>query len=545
MRRAAFLLSIVALGALAFLAWMHPAVLWPTNVGWLLVGDDRGQSAIGMAAYLAAGDRWLHQPLLAGPPGMALLFTDSIPLLGMVLGPFARWLPAEAQYLGAWYLACCLLQALFAGLLVRRYTAEPVAVLTGAALLTLFPVLLNRYGHASLCAQWLLLWSLWIFVEPRRADRPWWWAAAMSVAAAIHAYLLLMVAAFWGSALLARLWRGGERGRVLAGAALASIPAAALLATHGAFTGGYASTGTYGDFPAALDAWWNPANPDFTALPWSSPAMPQGRGFEGFNYLGLGLIALVLLAAARAATGRLGSEERALLRRLAWLLPALAVLAIVAVGPAPVWRGHALFALFLPTAVVDLLDAVRAGGRLLWPATYTLAFSAVAIAAGSGRALLLLGGALAMQLVDLAPMLGAVRATSARADDTRVFTRTADPRWDALIASAGDIQFEPAKPFADLPLMEEIGWRAVAACRPLRFFYASREARTTRARIDADSAAFRAGRLIPTRLYVLLDKAPPPAAVAARVRMLDGVRVIPPLRPGPPPRCARALRSAA
>ena len=537
MRRVAFPLSVALLGVLVFLAWMHPAVLSPTNVGWLLMGDDRGQSALGTAAYLRAGDRWLHEPLLAAPEGLALLFTDSIPLIGIVLGPFARWLPAGAQFIGAWYLVCCLLQAMFAALLIRRTTADPLAAWAGAALLTVFPALLNRYGHASLCAQWLLLWSLWIFVEPRRADRPWWWAAVLGVAATIHSYLLLMVAAFWGSALLARLWRGGDRLTALAGAALAVAPAVALLAVHGAFAGSYASTGTYGDFPAALDAWWNPANPGFTALPISSPAMPDGRGFEGFNYLGIGLIALVLIAGARIATRRSGDAERALMRRLAWLLPAFAVLALLAVGPTPIWRGHILFDLSLPAPLTDALDPVRASGRLLWPATYTLAFAAIACAGASSRATLLLGAALAVQLLDLTPMLSGVRATSARAMDARVFSRTPDPRWQPLIAAAGDIQVEPAKPFADLQLLEEIGWRAVTACRPLRYFYASREALATRARIDADTRAFAAGALAPTRLYILVDNAPAPPAVRDRVRTIDGVRVIPPSRPAPRASC--------
>jgi hypothetical protein len=538
MRRAAFPLSIVALGILAFLAWMHPAVLWPTNAGWVLVGDDRGQSAIGLNAFLRAGGWALRQPLLAAPEGMALLFTDSIPLLGVLLKPFAPWLPAAVQFIGPWYLACMMLQACFAALLVRRSTADPLAVWLGAALLTAFPVLLNRYGHASLCAQWLLLWSLWIFVEPRRSDRPWWWAAVLGVAALIHAYLLLMVAIFWGSAMLERLWRGGDRLRTIVGAALAMVPAAASMALHGAFAGPYASTGTYGQFPAALDAWWNPANPGLTALLPSSPAMPQGRGFEGFNYLGAGLLALVLLAAVRLASGRVDTARRLLIRRLAWLLPAFVVLALVAIGPAPVWRGLPIGSMALPTVLIDALDPIRAGGRLLWPITYTLAFAAIAMAASLRRATLVLGGALALQVVDLTPMIAAVRATSARADDPRVYTRTADPRWDALVATAGDIQFDPAEPFRDLVLMEEIGWRGVAACRPLRYFYASREAQATRARIDADSRAFQAGRLVPTRLYILLGAAPVPAAVAAKVREIDGVRLIPPTRPGPPPTCS-------
>ena len=525
MRRAGFPLSIVLLGLLVFVAWMHPAVLWPGNIGWLLTGDDRGQSALGLLAWLNAGAPSLHEPLLSAPEGMTLLFTDSVPLLGILLAPFAPWLGA-VQVVGLWYLLCCLLQAGFAALLLRRYAADPLAAWLGTALLVLFPALLNRYGHASLCAQWLILWALWVFVSPRRAANPLWWAAVLGVAASVHSYLLLMVAAFWGSAVLHQLWQGDRRGRVLAGV-LALAPAVVLMALNGAFGGPYASTGTYGQFPAALDAWWNPANPGYTALPISSPVMRQGRGFEGFNYLGAGLIALVLAMAVRLASGGLDPDMRGLLRRLAWLLPAFAVLALLAIGPTPVWRGVPLFDLGLPQRLIDALDLVRASGRLLWPVTYTLAFAAVACAVRMQRATLLLAAALALQLVDLAPMIGAVRATSARADDPTVFTRTRDPRWAALIAQAGDVAFMPARPFLQQDLVQEVSWRAVVICRPVRFAYSSRQSLATRTRLAAEARAFAAGRLEPTRLYVLLDGSAPPA-LAGRVRYLDGIAIVPP-----------------
>lgn len=526
MRRVGFPLSIVLLGLLVFAAWMHPAVLWPGNVGWLLTGDDRGQSALGLLAWLNAGGPGLHEPLLSAPEGMTLLFTDSVPLLGMLLAPFAPWLGA-VQVVGLWYLLCCLLQAGLAALLLRHHSSDPLAAWLGTALLVLFPALLNRYGHASLCAQWLILWALWVFVSPRRAANPFWWAAVLGVAAGVHSYLLLMVAAFWGSAVLHQLWQGEHRTRVVAGTALALVPAVVLMALNGAFGGPYASTGTYGQFPAALDAWWNPANPGYTALPISSPALPQGRGFEGFNYLGAGLIALMLAMVVRLAGGGLDPDTRRLLRRLAWLLPAFAVLALLAVGPAPVWRGVPLLALALPQGLIDALDPVRASGRLLWPVTYTLAFAALACAMRMSRATLILAAALALQLVDLAPMIGAVRETSARADNPTIFTRTRDPRWMALIARAGDVAFVPARPFLQQDLVQEVSWRAVATCRPVRFAYSSRQSLATRTRLAAEASAFAAGRLEPTRLYVLLDGGVP-TALAARVRHLDGAAIIPP-----------------
>lgn len=546
MRHAAFPLSIVLLGVLTFLAWMHPAVLWPSNMGWLLTGDDRGQSAIGLAAYLRVGGPWpgLREPLLAAPEGMTLLFTDSIPLLGLLLKPFAALLPVGGQYVGLWYLACTLLQAGFAAALVRRHAPDALAAWCGAALLVLMPALLNRYGHASLCAQWLLLWGLWVFVDPRRARHAGWWAAVLGVAALVHSYLLLMALAFWAGSMLEQLVRGPNRGRALVVGLAALVPAAAIMVAHGTLAGPYAATHTYGSFPAALDAWWNPANPDYSALIPSSPRAPDGRGFEGLQYLGAGLLALVLLMIGQTAAGRLDPERRDVLQRLLWLVPPFLPLALLAVGPTPLWRGVPLSVMHLPPQVIDLLDFVRASGRLLWLATYTLAFAAIVAATGWARATLVLGGALAVQIVDLAPMAAAVRQTSRRADDPRLFTRTTDPRWAAIIARSSAIQFEPAQPFADLQLMEELGWRAVVACRPVRYFYASREAVSTRVRIDADSRAFAAGRLDPTRLYVLLAPDPVSSDIAAKVQQLDGIRFIPPSRPAPPPLCPSSPRSA-
>lgn len=530
MRRAAFPLSIVGLGLLAFVAWMHPTVMWPGNVGWVLTGDDRGQGAIGLAAYGRAG-AWLREPLLNAPSGTALLFTDSIPLLGSI----APLLPV-GQYIGVWYLAATLLQAAFAATLVRRWTPDALSAWCGAALLVLMPALLNRYGHPSLTAQWLLLWALWVFVEPARARRPGWWAALAGVAALVHSYLLLMVLAIWSGAVLERAWR--RDWRTVAGLLAILVLPTAILALHGAFAGPYLSTGTYGGFPAALDAWWNPANPDYAALLPSSPRDAQGRGFEGLNYLGAGLLMLVAVAGALLVTGRVEPDRRVTLRRFGWLVPPLATLALLAIGPAPVWRGVPLFALHLPPALIDALDPVRASGRLLWPATYLLGFGAILIVTGTRRGSLLLVAALAVQVIDLAPMLGAIRQTSARADDPRRFAITRSAEWGRLVAGADAIEVEPARPFIDTALVQEVEWRAVTDCRPVRWAYAAREAVATRARVDADARAFAAGRLDPGRLYVLIGRGPVPAGVAPRVRVLDGVRIIPPARPGQPPLCA-------
>lgn len=528
---------LTAIALAMFGAWMHWAVLDPHNVGWLLRGDDRGQSAIGMAAYLRAGGPWpsLHEPLLMAPEGLSLLFSDSIPLIGLLLKPLG--VSGDLQFLGPWYLLCVVLQVWFAWRLIRPHAPDDLTALIGTVLLAAMPALFNRYGHASLCAQWVVLWALWVFVDEYRARRPVHWIVVLGIAALIHTYLLLMVAAFWGSALLSALWRGEERARVLAGAGATVVLIAAILWWHGAFAGRYGSTGTYGAFPLALDAWWNPANPGFTALIPSS-VEDHGRGFEGLQYLGAGLLLSVVVAIRLWLTrkGHAGTAETSPLARLRWLLPAFVVIAIAAIGPQPMWRGAPIFTLHLPQGVTDAFDPIRAAGRLAWPLTYTLAFAAIVTVMRLPRATIVLAVALALQVVDLTPMLAAIRATSAKADDRAVYHRTTDPRWAKLVAGAGSVEFEPARPFVDLQLMQEITWRAVTACRPVRFTYAARESIALRARLDADSAAFEYGRLDPTRLYILLDGRAP-AALAARVQRIDGLSIIAPTAPASPPAC--------
>jgi len=526
--------AVLALGVGLFASWMHPSVLDPTNRGWLLLGDDRGQGAIGTAAYLRASGDWpgLRQPLLSAPEGLPLLFTDSIPLIGFIVRPFVAPSATGLQFVGIWYLLCALLQATFAWLLVRRHARDPLAALIGTALLAAMPMFLARYPHASLCAQWLILWALWVFVDPARSRSRWWWPAVLGVAAMVHSYLLLGVAAVWTSSLLAALATEPTRGRTLARAALAVLPAGLILAAHGVFDGSFVSSGLYGQWPLALDAWWNPLNPGYARLLPSSPDR-LGSGFEGLQYLGAGLIALVAAAAALLARGGVAPKSGADLRRLRWLLPAFVVVAAVAVGPTPLWQGTPLFTLSLPRGLVDLLDPVRAAPRLMWPFTYALAFAAIAAVASTRRATLFLTLALALQIVDLSPMVAAIRATSARADDRTVFARTLDPRWATYVARAGAIDFQPPDQYADLALMQEISWRAIESCRPVLFTYAARQTTATRRRIATGAAQVAVGRVPADRMVVFLRGAPPPA-LAGVVEQLDGIAVLPPRRAAPP-----------
>lgn len=541
--------ALLALALALFLAWVNPAVLLPSNVGWVLRGSDWGQSSIGLNAYLHMSN-WpgSYTPLLLAPNGTHLLLMDANPLAGLILAPFARWLPPELQVIGPWLLLCLILHVGFAYALLRRHAPDFLSAWLGTALLTLLPTLYDRLGHATLCAHWLLLWALWIFVDPRRARSLRHWAAVIAAAGLIHSYLLLMVGAIWASALLHQVATAPDH-RARRAAAMMAAGIGLLVGGIAMFNGivgsGLISTDTYGNFTLSLDALWNPANPSYSALlPSSRPPGDGSAAFEGFQYLGVGLLALIVATIVLNLRRPRDEAQRALLARLAWLTPALAVLTLIAIGPVIRWGGIPFARFDLPPALSAMLDLVRASGRLFWPAAYTLVFVAIVGAYRLPRtaATAVLGMALALQLADIMPMFAAIHATTAEASDRTIYERTRDPRWDTLIAQAGSIEIEPPEPFRDLKLMEEIGWRAVHHCRPMRYFYASRISRAAQASIDMDRRDFIAGQLDPTRLYIVYRPQDAPAALRERLIAIDGVAVIAPTRAGTPLAGCRGLR---
>ena len=56
--RLAACLSVLLVAGIMFAGWLHPRVVDPTNIGWLLDGEDRGQNAAGLTAYLRAPPAW-------------------------------------------------------------------------------------------------------------------------------------------------------------------------------------------------------------------------------------------------------------------------------------------------------------------------------------------------------------------------------------------------------------------------------------------------------------------------------------------------------
>lgn len=526
------LATLAALGGLAVAllsVFFHWQILDVSNVAWLLRGTDNGENALGLHA-------WLHDPapgflrttLLNAPEGTPLLFTDSNPLLSALAFPFRGVLPADAQLIGWWLLACLFLQLFFAWKLLSRHAPNELALWCGVLLLAALPTLFNRVVHVNLMAHWLILWSLWRFMDPEKAGSNKGWAVLIAASAFIHSYLLVMVGAIWASAMLERLWKDPKAVPRLFAECLAILVMVGGTAwSLGVFEPHWPS-GNYGAFAMPVDALWNPGVDTHSTF---LPAIEQrpGRGFEGFQYLGLGLLVLLPLAAIlarRLPRPAPGSPDS--LARMKWLVPALIVLTALAISTYPDFAGQRVARYDLPDAVVMALDAVRASGRLFWPVAYVLVFAGLRILyrLEPRRAALVLSALTIVQIADLVPMAVSIRAQSVEARGAPLYVRTASPEWDRLVAQAKDIAFIPGDVTRGLGVFQEVTWRAAKEQVPVRAVYAARPSLASGARQSKETDAFRRGEVVPGRLYVLIDGEPIPPPLITRVRLLDGVTIL-------------------
>ena len=528
---------ICTLIPLGIFSWFfHWQILLPTHVTWLLQGDW-GTNLLGWNALRHDIWRWPlgTTTLIAWPTGAAVNFTDSAPLLCLLLKPFAAILPQPFQFTGAWLLLCIFLQFGAAFLLLRPHAHVRTVAIVGAALLTLMPTLLIRVVHPCLFAQWTILLCLHAFINVENArKRDYWYASIFLLTALIHPYLLLMNAGIWGSDVLRRGF-GALRAKNyaelthLVGRSILILicPVAAIWATSG-LSQYHSGAGGFGLYSMSIDALVNPGLEGYSRI---LRARPQGKDqiYEGFQYLGFGLLAVF----AASGLALLIPQGRAQLQRmnwLAWLTPALLVLTAFALSDDIQFHGRIVAHVSYDWLPFNLPEMFRASGRMFWPCAYALAVAALQIVFALPRAfpLVVTLTALLLQACDLTAFAADIRSQTKAASSPNHFSRTPSPLWEPLVSSARIVEFQPPIFYVDTIPFYEIAWRATSVPRPVNIAYTARVNPRQAAIEKASRERFIRGDLDPTRLYVLLDGCVPIRIDSSLVRELDGLVIIPP-----------------
>lgn len=523
---------------LLFALFFHVEILDPTRIGWLL-DEDWGQHVLGWHAFRNVPWAWPYnyQNLLAWPTGLSIIYTDSNPLFSFFFKIFKDILPENFQFIGPWFGLCVLLQFVFGYKLVRPHAPGPWAALAGAVIICLLPALYYRMRHDTLVAHFLILWTLWIFFNVSDEKRKnYWYAAALGVTGFIHPYMLFMMAAVWGGDVLRKFIpaaKAMDRKAVLLiirDCALILLAPIITLGISGAYSGNSAEALGFGYYSMGLDAPFNPVRPEFSFF---IKAHPQdlGQGFEGFQYMGLGILGLLLGSLLLYQITFSARQARPFIERCKPLIIPFVCLLVIAVSHHIQFYDILLLKIPLPKPVLEILAVLRASGRFFWPIAYVLILIALVIVYKSRPKVMqvALPAIIIIQLIDLQGFIAAMRAQTELARSDVIFDQAPDTRWDTLIAGSKGVNFYPAQVHLNDKLFYEIAWRSVSQQKPVNTMYAARENYDQRAIELRGREAYLNGEIDQEKLYVFLNQCLAPQNLQPLMREIDGVWIIPPV----------------
>ena len=434
-----------AAAGIAVFFWLYGAMtLDVTSDAWILNGYDETDILQHYAGWvLFRNSHWALPPglcdTLAWPQGTMIAYTDSLPWVSMVFKLLRSALPSTFQWFGWYTLFCFAMQGAAGALLCTRgaksggWGSRLAFAALGGLLFACLPTLWERaFRHVALASQYLFLFALYFYLEYRAAlaqgRRPrWGWVfvALPFAAVGIHPYFLPPVML---CTLLAgiELWRSAKR--PLAGAGL--FGGGLLAALAGAWLTGAVGSGVavsrygYGEISMNLNALFNPSSRG--GYTWSRLLPQQAQNpsqYDGFNYLGLGVLALVASALLYSIwrTARRPADTAAWWRRNGPLFAACAFLTLFAVTN-NITFGSWTLSIPVPQALTDLCGIFRSSGRMFYlVAACMVLFGVYTLrgacawshpAAGRGRALAcgLLAVVCAVQLWDLSAAAAQKRA---------------------------------------------------------------------------------------------------------------------------------------
>jgi hypothetical protein len=470
----------VAIGLLVATVIFGPATLLGTGHFWTAPDYPDMQQHLSAAQYYLH-DRWYFPifltKLIMPPDGVSVVFLDVNPLLALFAKLLFKTTGVYVNHFGPWIAICYGLQAAAFLFLCRSLGLRGIVTAVVCAVIAVsVPEFLYRYFHLTLLGQFLITTQLGLYFravgQGRYRTLSWWALGLTLLTILIHFYFFAMVAGIY-VALLAHYAAGGRQAlrTVLVQFAILGLGTGFLLFATGYLHGLGGSSG-FGYFSMNMLSPFVPQ--DSGVLPFMHD-MIDGTGgqYEGFNYLGIGILGLAILSAVLnrrdlwplalryryllilllAFTGFALSfnpmiGELALLHPLSHAAQAPAAAGLVPASSAAPATAHPGIGAKIHDLIFYPLQQFRASGRFFWPVGYCIAaFGIVGVwrkmpgAAG----LAVLGIAALLQFIDAGPLRHEMEA-NIRAET--VPPAAPDP-WIAMIAAHREITVLPSMDCAD------------------------------------------------------------------------------------------------
>lgn len=374
--------AVIGIGAFLLIYGTTP--LQVTNDAWIMAGYDETDIIQHYSGWLAFRNSDWTFPLgvasdMSVGDGTCISYTDSIPWAAIVCKLFRTALPETFQYFGWYALLCYMLQGVASWKILWRKSRNHLFASIGTVLFVFAPILMERsLRHTALGSQWLILFAILIWLNHRDCMKRRHYAEfllLLVLAIGIHPYFLPMIAVFLLLCVLEDIRRRKVSCILYLAANLAlTYAAGCVIGVLG--NGIQTSRDGYGFYSMNLNAVYNPTS--LGGYTWSSliKVHPQILGnYDGFNYLGVGVFAGILILLVLETVFRSAGQEKCgrhwLVRN--WMtLEMLLLCFLFAVSNVVTLNDRELLSIPLPQSLVNLCGTFRASSRLFYPVYYCI-----------------------------------------------------------------------------------------------------------------------------------------------------------------------------
>tara|TARA_B100000686_G_scaffold153657_1_gene161123 strand:+ start:2802 stop:4526 length:1725 start_codon:yes stop_codon:yes gene_type:complete len=367
-------IDTVLISFLGFFILAPLAIVNPLNVDWILDFSgisDLAFTWLGWVFFKSAP--FFQLPFFATPGygldgGSNIVFSGSIPLFALIFKPFSNYLPYDFQYYGIWIYSSIFLHCYFSKKILEIFTNDKILISLMTVLFVTSPVFLHRVyiPHIGLLAQWLLLFSIYLLLRKNFCYK--FWSINLALSLLVHGYLFMFSLILFSTDLIIKnkIKLNLDSFKIF----YVYFSMLALMFVLGYFSGDSGGiSGGYGYYSMNLNSLINPSGIHFSE--WSSilpnlPTRPLEKfyaDYEGFNYLGLGLLILVPFALFKI--NKLISLLKENRKKTIVILIMMLMVSLMAISN-HVGVGDNAYVFGIGSELTSYLSNFRASGRFFW-----------------------------------------------------------------------------------------------------------------------------------------------------------------------------------
>lgn len=371
----------IMIGIISFLIIYGITPLEVTNDNWIMAEYDEHDIIQHYAGWLAFRNSDWTIPLgmadqMAVGTGTIISFTDSIPVVAMICKLLRNVLPETFQYFGLFTLLCYILQSIAAYKIINLKTQNKIYSGIGTILFSFAPIFIERaFRHTALGAQWLILFSIYFYLKYREKKeiKTWIWFLILELLAiSIHPYFLPMVACFGFLCMMEDL-------RDKKWISIIFLTGIQIITYFWGYFIGVLGSGIsisrdgYGYYSMNINAIVNPSS--CGQYTWSAFLKQRTQilgNYDGFNYLGFGIIIFIILTAILIFETRKEKLVLEMIKRNSMLIVICTLLAIFAISNVVTFNDKILFTVPLPEILINICEIFRASSRMFYPVYYMI-----------------------------------------------------------------------------------------------------------------------------------------------------------------------------